>query len=156
MRRPLIIAVLVLAASVAAPAAAKPKNCFSDAEIGAEREVRHGIYLREAARRCDEDYLKGSAAAWQKFETANGTRFRAANAKRVKAWKREFPDDWQTKMTHADGRLVTFARHLPRTGAFCDNIDGQLKEIGKRGYGAFATQSKRVHNEVIGDYKVCQ
>jgi hypothetical protein len=154
MRTPCLVILAICLTAV--PAAAKPKNCFSLPEIAAEREIRHGIYMREAARRCDTEYVKGLAALWQKFETANGAKFKAANAKRLKGWEREFPDDWKAKVTHADGRLVTYARNIPRTQGFCENMDEQLQELDKRGYAAFSKQSRRVHNEVIGDYKVCQ
>ncbi|RAU22114.1 hypothetical protein CU669_10585 [Paramagnetospirillum kuznetsovii] len=159
MRRPFLILTLGLLA-VSAPvlstlALAKPKACFSAPEITAEREIRHGIYMREAAKRCDGEYVKGTNAMWQKFEAANGTKFKSANDKRKKAWEREFPDDWVPKMNHADGRLVTFARNVPRTQGYCENIDEQLKELDKKGYGGFSAQAKVVHNEVIEDYKVC-
>ncbi|OAN53129.1 hypothetical protein A6A04_14295 [Paramagnetospirillum marisnigri] len=155
MRR--LAAILGLAAllSPLGAEAAKPKRCFSTTEVSAEREIRHGIYMREAAKRCDGDYIKGANAMWQKFEAAQGTKFKAANGKRIKAWQREFPDDWQFKMNHADGRLVTYARHMPRTTGLCENIDELLQELDKRGYAAFTVQSKTIHNEVIEDYKVC-
>lgn len=156
MRRPFSIIVLVAALLPAGPVAAKPKYCFSASEIAIEREVRHGIYLREAARRCDGQYIKGSYDMWQKFEAANGAKFKSAMDKRKKAWSREFPDDWQYKINHADGRLVTYARNIPRTVGFCDNIDELLQEVDKRGYGGFSAQAKVVHNEVVADYKVCQ
>ena len=136
--------------------AASPKHCFSVPEITLEREVRHGIYLREAAQRCDGQYIKGSYELWQKFEKANGTKFKTAVEKRKKAWQREFPDDWQYKINHADGKLVTYARNIPRTVGFCDNIEELLQEVDKRGYGGFSGQAKRLQNEVVADYKVCQ
>ncbi len=156
MRRSVPILLLAFAVLSPSPAAAKPKHCFSAPEISAEREVRHGIYLREASQRCDGQYLKGSNAIWQKFEAANGTKFKSAVDRRKKAWSREFPDDWQYKINHADGRLVTYARNLPRTQGFCANIDDLLKEVDKRGYGGFSAQAKLLQNEVIDDYKVCQ
>ena len=156
MRRPIPVIVLAMLASLPpGPAAAKPKHCFSRPEITAEREIRHGIYLREAAQRCDGQYLKGSNEMWQKFEAANGAKFKLAMDRRKRAWSREFPDDWQYKVTHADGRLVTFARNVPRTQGFCDNIDELLKEVDKRGYGGFSAQAKLIQNEVVADYKVC-
>ena len=147
---------LVIALLPSAPAMAAPKHCFAAAEITAEREIRHGIYLREAAHHCDDQYIKGSNDAWQKFEAANGPKFKSAMTKRTAAWRREFPDDWQYKITHADGRLVTYARNLPLTQGLCDNIDDLLQEIGKRGYGGFSAQAKRLQDEVVADYKVCR
>jgi hypothetical protein len=154
MRRPILIFCLALLMPVSAQAA-KAKRCLSPPEIKAEQEVRHGIYMREAARRCDNDYVKGAYAMWQKFETANGAKFKAANDKRIKAWQREYPDDWQPKMNHADGRLVTFARHVPRTMGYCENIEEKLQDLDKKGYAGFTKQAKIVYNEVIDDYKVC-
>ncbi len=154
MRLVLFAALAVLISSPAA--AAKPKKCFSLPEIRAEQEIRHGIYLREAAKRCDGRYLRGSNDMWQKFEAANATKFKAAMDKRKRAWEREFPDDWQYKINYADGRLVTYDRNVPLTTGFCENIDELLKEVDKRGYGGFSGQAKLIHNEVIDDYKVCQ
>jgi len=149
------ILVLILAVCVVPAQAAKPKRCFSLAELRAEQEIRHGIYLREAAKRCDGRFLTGSNALWQKLETANATKFRAAMDKRTKAWQREFPEDWKDKINHADGRLVTYDRNVPLTQGFCDNIDELLQEMDKRGYGGFSAQAKLLRNEVIDDYKVC-
>ncbi|TAN74091.1 MAG: hypothetical protein EPN20_02860 [Magnetospirillum sp.] len=155
MRRSIPLLLVVMALLPIDDAAAKPKHCFSLPEITAEREIRHGIYLREAAQRCNGQYITGSYDMWQKFEAANGVKFKAANEKRRKAWAREFPDDWQYKINHADGRLVTYARNIPRTQGFCDNIDDLLHEVDKRGYGGFSGQAKRLQNEVTADYKVC-
>lgn len=155
MRSAAILVSLVLLMPAAAWAA-KPKRCLSPAEVVAEQEIRHGIYLREASGRCDSRLLRGAKARWQKFETANGQRFRNANQKRINAWKREFPDDWQDQMNFADGRLISYDRHIPLTEGFCENIDNLLKTIESRGYGGFSKQAKVVRNQVVDDYKVCQ
>ncbi len=157
MRRPiLVLAIAAVLLPWTSAMAAKAKNCLSAPEVNAEREIRHGIYMREAARRCDGNYVIGTFNMWQKFEAASGAKFKASNDKRKKAWQREYPEDWQVKMNHADGRLVTYARNVPRTIGYCENIDDLLNDLDKKGYAAFTKQAKVVHNEVIEDYKVCQ
>ncbi|ARJ67515.1 hypothetical protein WV31_18555 [Magnetospirillum sp. ME-1] len=148
--------VLALVLSPAAALAAQPKKCFSLPEIKAEQEVRQGIFLREAANRCNERLLPGARDRWQKIEGANGAKFRSAVDKRQKAWQREFPDDWKYQINYADGRLVTYARNISLTEGFCDNIDDLLQTIEKRGFAAFSKLSKVVRNQVTDDYKVCQ
>jgi hypothetical protein len=152
--RPFLL-ILILVASPGLAVAA-PKGCFTTAEITSEREVRHGIYMREATKRCDIRFLKGATERWQKFETANGAKFRASVDRRKKAWQREFPDDWQYKVTHADGSLVTYARNIPYTEGFCDNIDELMTRIDKGGFAGFSKQAKWIQNQVVADYKVCQ
>jgi hypothetical protein len=146
-----LVAVLMMPAA----ALAAPKKCFSKAEIKAEQEVRQGIFLREAANRCNERLLPGARDRWQKIEGDNGAKFRADVERRQKAWNREFPDDWKYQITYADGRLVTYARNVPLTEGFCDNIDELLQTIEKRGFAAFTKLSKLVRNQVTDDYKVC-
>ncbi|WP_096700579.1 hypothetical protein [Magnetospirillum sp. 15-1] len=147
----LVAAVLIPAAALAAA----PKKCFSQAEIKSEQEVRQGIFLREAANRCNERLLPGARDRWQKIEGANGAKFRSAVDRRQKAWQREFPDDWKYQINYADGRLVTYARNISLTEGFCDNIDDLLQTIEKRGFAAFSKLSKVVRNQVTDDYKVC-
>lgn len=149
-------AILVAAILIpAAAGAAAPKKCFSKAEIKSEQEVRQGIFLREAANRCNERLLPGARDRWQKIEGANGAKFRSAVDRRQKAWQREFPDDWKYQINYADGRLVTYARNISLTEGFCDNIDDLLQTIEKRGFAAFSKLSKVVRNQVTDDYKVC-
>lgn len=148
----ILVAILLIPGAVLA----KPKNCFSTAEIKAEQEVRQGIFLREAAGRCNERLMPGARDRWQKIEAANGTKFRSSVDRRIKAWTREFPDDWKYQLNYADGRLVTYARNIPLTEGFCDNIDDLLTAIEKRGFAAFSKLSKTVRNQVTDDYKVCQ
>lgn len=140
----------------AAAFAAAPKKCFSVPEIKAEQEVRQGIFLREAANRCNERLLPGARDRWQKIEGDNGAKFRSAVDRRQKAWSREFPDDWKYQINYADGRLVTYARNVPLTEGFCENIDELLQTIEKRGFAAFSKLSKVVRNQVTDNYKVCQ
>lgn len=157
MIRLVVVALVLLAAlSASALAAPKPKKCFTLPELAAEREVRHGIYLREASRRCQGRFLPDSVKTWDAFEAANGAKFRAAVARRLKAWQREFPADWQAKQNHADGSIVTYARNLPLTEGFCENIGALLTTISKRGYGGFSAQTNIIKNEVVQAYKACQ
>ncbi len=147
----LVAAVLIPAAALAAA----PKKCFSQTEIRSEQEVRQGIFLREAANRCNERLLPGARDRWQKIEGANGAKFRSAVDRRQRAWQREFPDDWKYQINYADGRLVTYARNVSLTEGFCDNIDDLLQTIEKRGFAAFSKLSKVVRNQVTDNYKVC-
>lgn len=151
---PVLLSLTVLAAPVLA--APKPKKCFTLPELTSEREVRHGIYLREASRRCQGRFLPDSVKTWDTFEEANGAKFRAAVVRRLKAWQREFPADWQAKQNHADGSIVTYARNIPLTEGFCENIGELLTTIAKRGYGGFSAQAKVIKNEVVQSYKACQ
>lgn len=152
LRPALILALILLPVAVRAA----PKKCFAAGEIKAEQEVRQGIFLREAANRCNEWLLPGARDRWQKIEATNGQRFRSAVDKRKRAWEREFPDDWQYKLNYADGRLVTYARNVSLTEGFCENIDELLQSIERRGYGAFSSLAKVVRNQVTDNYKVCQ
>lgn len=157
MRRfPTAFLALLIGLAPSSAAWAKPKGCFSQPEIVAEQEIRHGIFLREAAKLCDGRFLKGSDALWRKFATANDLKFKTANDKRKRAWQREFPDDWQYKITHADGALVTFNRNIPLTQGFCDNVDDLLQTVSKRGYAGLSGQAKLLRNEVVQDYRICQ
>lgn len=151
----LLLALCLLVLPSSAFPAGKGKGCFTAAELTAEREVRHGIFLREASRLCQGRFLADSAKTWDSFEQTNGARFRAAVARRAKAWKREFPKDWQVKQTHADGAIVTYARNYSVESAFCTKIEARLKEITKRGYAAFTNQTRMIRNEVADDYKTC-
>jgi len=152
---PALVLLALLAPSP--PALAKGKQCFTAAELTAEREVRHGIFLREASRLCQANgYLKDSFQTWETFEGTNGARFRAAVGRRAKAWKREFPKDWQVKQTRADAAIVTYARNASVASAFCNQIDTELKTISKGGYNKFSAQAKPIRNEVADDYKTCR
>ena len=133
------LALLILLTSAAAEA--KPRRCFTSGELTAEREVRHGIFLREATKRCDARLLPGATKRWQTFEEANGARFRAAVSRRQKAWQREFPDDWLVKQTRADGQIVTYARHQPVWPAGCADVVGVMCVVGRRGSGGWGVRA---------------
>jgi hypothetical protein len=153
---PLLAVFLVIGLLLPAVAAAKPKHCLTVAELRAEQEVRHGIFLREASRDCEGEYVKGIRQKWQDFETKFGPKFRQQNDKRVRAFQREFPNDWRRLMTSADGRLVTYHRNTPLTRAYCDNVEELVQDITAGAYGVFADQAKTIQDEVIGEYKACR
>ncbi len=138
----------------ALPVGAKPKNCLTSSELLAEQIVRHGVFLREASRRCD-DMAPGSRAQWQDFDTRFGPRLARQTAARLRVFKREFPDDWQHAMAVLDGRLVTHHRNVPIDQPFCDNIQTLLQEDQRGGWNIFAKQAKSVQDEAILDYRPC-
>jgi hypothetical protein len=156
MRRACLLLALAFVPVLAPAAWGKPKGCFTKAELIAEREVRHGIFLREASRRCQGRFLAHSRKIWDAFEQDNGVRFRTQVARRASGWQREFPDDWKIKQTRSDGQIVTYARIQAVTPAFCANVDEMLQENGKAGYAGFARQAARIRNEVTDDYRQCQ
>lgn len=151
-----LLAVLMVAPPIA-PAVAQVKftRCLTQAEVLTEQLVRHGVFLREAGRRCDE-YNPGTAILWKEFDTKFGERFKRQTDKRKRLFQKQFKDKATQVITYFDGRLVTYHRHYPLTGAYCGNVDKLLKDAAKRGWGAFTNQAKTVQNEVLLDYKVCQ
>jgi hypothetical protein len=141
--------------ALAAPAWAKPKQCLMPAEITAEQTVRHGIFLREAARRCQEDgYVTGTWKKWQTFDQRFGNNLKSATSTRTRAYQREFPNASKAELTQADGKIVTYYRHYPLTRAYCEDVDELLGEL--TGFGAFTSQAKLLQDEVRMAYKVCQ
>ncbi|MGE5547773.1 MAG: hypothetical protein ACM33T_12800 [Solirubrobacterales bacterium] len=152
-------AALLLAMVAALPQAAlaqgKAKQCLTSAEAQADRLVRHGVFLREAANRCDE-IVPGLREKWTAFDKANGPRLRQQTERRMKVFQREFKDEWKQAMTYFDARLVTYHRHMPLTKPFCDNVAALFAELDRKGWGALVKQSKAVQDQVTIDYKVCQ
>ena len=149
-----ILPVLLVALCVSAPAWAKPKGCFTKAEISSDQVIRHGVYLREAADRCNS-YQPGSWVEWKAFDTAFGVQLRAERSKREAAFKREFPDSWLKDVTTFDAKLVTFDRNLPYNVAFCEDIKDLLDGLKKGGWGAFTKQSKKVRDQARMEFKPC-
>ena len=145
---------LLWALSAATPALAKPKFCFTRAEISSDQIIRHGVYLREAALRCN-DYEPGSWAAWKAIDDKFGTRFRSERTKRENAFKREFPDTWLKDVTTFDAKLVTFDRNLPFNDAFCADIKELLDNVQKKGWGELTTQSKKIRDQARMEFKPC-
>jgi hypothetical protein len=138
-----------------APAAAKPKHCLSKKEIQSEQIVRHGVFLREASRACEGIYVTGVRQAWENFVVRFNDRFKKANDDRIKAFQREFPDNWKRMITSADGQIVTYYRYFPLTKAYCENVDGLIGDL-TGGFGGFTNQAETIQNEVLSDYKNCQ
>lgn len=151
----LALAVAVLAAPTAALAQVKMKRCLSPAEIQVEGMVRQGIFLREAANRCDS-MVPGTAKKWKAFDQKFGARLKQQTDKRAKLFAREFKKDELKVRTYFDGRLVTYHRNVPLTTAYCTNANKQLDDVTKRGWNALAEQSKVLRDEIIMDYKSCQ
>lgn len=151
----LALAALLLAEPGAAWAQVKFKRCLTAPEVQVEQLVRQGVFLREAANRCD-DMLPGTAKKWKAFDERFGAKLKAQTDKRVKLFSREFKQDALKVRTYFDGRLVTYHRNVPLTVAYCTQTNKMLDEITKRGWNGFADQAKVVQNEVHLDYKVCQ
>lgn len=153
-----LLAIVAAAALLAAPVAgfaAKPKRCLVEGEVRAEQDVRHGVFLREASARCEGQYVTGTKKLWAEFIAKAGDKLGKANDKRAKVYQREFPDDWKHQLTIADGRIVTYHRHYPLTGAYCKNVERLIGDAARKGYAAFAKQAATVQNEVISEYKTC-
>ncbi|MGE5506497.1 MAG: hypothetical protein ACM31L_18890 [Actinomycetota bacterium] len=149
---PALALALVLAAQ---PALAKPKHCLSKGEVRSEQIIRHGVFLREAANACEGTYVSGVRKAWEDFVVRFNDRFKKANDDRIKAFQREFPDNWKRMITSADGQIVTYHRHTPLTKGYCENVDELVKELSG-GFNAFTTQAETIQNEVLSDYKNCR
>ena len=149
----IIIAVAALM-TLTAPAWAKPKGCFTRAEISSDQIIRHGVYLREAALRCN-DYEPGSWAEWKQIDNKFGTKFRAERTRREGGFKREFPDSWLKDVTTFDAKLVTFDRNLPYNDAFCADIKDLLDNIQKKGWGEFTAQSKKIRDQARMEFVPC-
>lgn len=157
MRR--VIALAVLAAFVTVtvpPARAQPKvkRCLSPADQKTEQIIRHGIFLREGSRNCNE-MKPGLAKQWTDFDTKFAKNLSGQTAKRAKLFQREFKDKATEVMTYFDGRLVTYYRYYPITVSYCEHVGELLTELGKRGWGGFVKQSEATENDVRTDLKLC-
>jgi hypothetical protein len=130
-------------------------RCLSDTEVQVEQLVRHGVFLREAGRRCDE-VIPGTNKLWTDFDQRWGTRLKQQTDKRAKMFTRQFKDDALKVRTYFDGRLVTYHRNYPLSLSYCTDVKEMLDELAKRGWGGFTAQAKVVQSEVLLDYKACQ
>lgn len=152
---PAVVAVVLsLAVPVGAVAQVKFKRCLSPAEIQTEQLVRHGVFLREAANRCDE-MVPGTAKKWKAFDERFGRRLKSQTDRRAKMFTREFKQDALKVRTYFDGRMVTYYRNVPLTTAYCTQTNKLLDEVTKRGWNGYAEQAKVIQNEVLLDYKSC-
>lgn len=149
-----MVLVLVSALFGGDDAWAKPRKCFTRAEIAADLIVRHGVFLREASRRCN-DKNPGTKQMWDDFDKAFGTRLKGERTRREGAFKREFPDDWLKAVTTFDARLVTYERNVYDTPEFCDDVQTLLEDNKKSGWSAFAKQSKTLKSVSALDIKPC-
>jgi hypothetical protein len=150
---PMLIAGLLVAATPAPAQNAKSKGCFSAAEQAAEQQVRHAIFLRESALRCEAPpFSAGTAALWSDIAQQFGDRFARQTDLRRKAYEREFPRD---DIGSWDGRVVMHFRHYPLTEGYCQDVKRLLKDVQTKGWGVFVKQSVKSKGEVLLDYKVC-
>ena len=148
-----LIALLIL--GTVNSAEAKPRGCLTKAEMSSDLLVRHGVFLREGADRCNERQ-PGGKDLWKQFDQTFGQRLRAERDRRERGFKREFPDTWLRVVTTFDARMVTFDRNLPFTDAFCEEVKSMLDDNKKKGWGSFITQSKIVRDESRMDFKPCE
>lgn len=154
--RRVFAAILGLCLLTSTAAEAKPKGCFTQAEVEAEKTVRVGVMLRETAMRCDiAPFSAGTLPLWTDVDTALGSRFARATQTRRQGFVREFPKEGADLMSYWDGRLVMHFRHLPLTQADCQDTAKTLKMVRKKGFNAFRSQADKVKNEVRMDYKAC-
>jgi len=130
------------------------KRCFSAKEIEVEQLVRHGIFMREAAKNCEKT-TPGVGKSWSEFDSKFAAKLKSQTDRRTKIFQREFKDRELQVRTYYDGRLVTYHRNESVTAAYCENIERMLGDLTKKGWGAFAKQAKLVQNEVQLDIKQC-
>jgi len=130
-------------------------RCLTDGEAQVEQLVRHGVFLREAGRRCDE-VTPGTGKLWMDFDERFGTRLKSQTDRRVKLFARQFKNDAVKVRTYFDGRLVTYHRNYPLSLAYCTDVKQMLQEVNKKGWGGFTQQAKVVQNEVTLDYNSCK
>ena len=136
-------------------AAAKPRGCLTRSEMVTEELVRHGVFLREASRLC-EDRTPGGAKMWQDFDTTFDKQLSGQTARRITVFKREFPTAWLQMMTYFDGRMVTNYRYNhPTDGAFCKDVLALLKKNQRGGWGTFSRQAKVIQDNVRLDFRTC-
>jgi len=153
-----VLALTVLGGPVPASAAgAKARGCFSEAEARAEMTVRHGLFLREAAKLCEEAGLTpGIGAQWADVDKRFGRDFKLNTDLRRAAFAREFDKRAPTTQLVWDGRLVMLQRHAPVTQGQCNDAKRMLQEIQKGGFKVFSKQAAKDNDDVVLDYKVCK
>ncbi len=154
MRAALILSVILSLAAGQAIAQVKMR-CLSDTELQVEQLVRHGVFLREAGRRCD-DVVAGTNKLWTDFDQRWAAKLKQQTDKRAKVFTRQFKGDALKVRTYFDGRLVTYHRNYPLSLSYCTNVKELLDEVAKRGWGGFTGQAKVVQNEVLLDYNSCK
>ena len=121
-----------------------------------EQLVRHGVFLREASRMC-EDRVPGATRMWTQFDSTFGAQLSGQTARRVTVFKREFPKTWLQMMTYFDGRMVTNYRYNhPTNGPFCKDVMTLLTKNQRGGWGSFSRQAKTIQDNVRLDFKSCE
>ncbi|WP_142848761.1 hypothetical protein [Telmatospirillum sp. J64-1] len=158
MRAVISLALVLVMAASAAQAQGKPRGCLTRTEAIAEREVRHGLRLREMSARCDAArWTTGAQDKWLQINETFGPRFLAQTQRRQRALEREYPrQPPQASVAAWDGRIVTVFRSRPVTPASCDSIDKMLDEVLARGWNSFRRQAEKARDEISGDYLICR
>lgn len=148
--------ILLLSLSMAAPAQAKPKNCFSKAEQTVEWQVRHGIRLREFAHRCEEPrYNAGTLEIWKRVDEKNAAQFQKMRDARAKVFEREFPEMHKEYLENWNGRIILRYRNYYLSDVDCKQTRKQLEAIDKTGFNAFVKMAAKYKPEVLMDYRLC-
>lgn len=151
-----ILVVATVATAIAMPVQAKPRGCFTKAEHNAERTVRHGIFLREMAHRCDvPPFSLQTKPIWLEVDNRIGEQFKRNTELRQRAFEREFEKRAPQILNAWDGRLVMQHRHMFLTKPQCDDAKKALEEARSRGFPAIRRQAEKVRNEVFYDYRLC-
>lgn len=158
MRARRILAALLGLAVLAptGPARAKPKTCFTPAEIAAEQQVRHGLRLREGARICSEPpYDLKLLGLWQEIDTQFGPRFARQKTIREQAFRREFGQDTYNRLEMWDGRVVMHYRNNWASPEFCGDISKTLNDMKTKGWSVFSKRAAKAKPEVTVDFRPC-
>ena len=137
----------------------KPRGCLTSNEHVAEREVRHGVRLREMSFRCDQQYPREKPIfpRWKEFSEKFAAQFVKQVDARRKAMAREFPGNFEEVMKYWDDRLVVFFRHYPLTEPYCQGISKLFDPLERSGWNAFVKQAAAARDEImLWDYKLCR
>ncbi|HVI50886.1 MAG TPA: hypothetical protein VM661_06720 [Candidatus Sulfotelmatobacter sp.] len=148
---------LILCLALSLPAqAAKPKTCFSKAEMNAERLVRQGLRLREGAKGCDGDpWNFQTQAQWEDIDKRFGPQFAAQTKIRRGAFVREFDKEADYRINESDGRIVMLYRGYPLSAPYCTEIKKLLTDMQKSGWVAFTKKANTAPDEVKFVYRAC-
>lgn len=141
-------------AQAQAPPDANFKRCLNDKELETERLVRHGVFLREGAWRCN-GAVPGSFDIWRDIDENLGPQMRRVTDARKLLFDREFGESSFQVTNYLDGRLVVYYRNFPLTGVYCNTINRLLKDVQARGWGAYAKQAETLRDNVKLDYRAC-
>ncbi len=145
----------------AAPAGAqgKPRGCLTAKEQTAEREVRHGVRLREMTFRCDREYPQKEPLfpKWEEFAKQSTVQITQQVDLRKKAFAREFPQSPAATTQELDDRLVVFFRHYPLTAPYCEGVGTLMTAVTNGGWKIFSKQAATARTEImLWDYKLCR